>query len=82
MISPEEKEILSRVSAINLDFDRVMGGHKRSMPLEEKIFKNAVEIKKEEEEEGSDEDIEEEEEDENTESSETDFSRRSTPFAL
>ena len=45
MISPEEKEILSRVSAINLDFDRVMGGHKRSLPLEDKIFKNAVEIK-------------------------------------
>ena len=48
MISPEEKEILSRVSAINLDFDRVMGGHKRSLPLEDKIFKNAVDIKPEE----------------------------------
>ncbi len=76
MISPEEKEILSRVSAIKLDFD--MGGR---LP-EERLIKRAVGLEGREREAEKEEEEDDEIEEELTESSETDFSRRSTPYAL
>lgn len=67
---------MNRVSAINLDFDAI----NRSTPLDEKVvFKSAVEIRADLERK----EPEDSEPNEGTEeSSETDFSRRSTPFAL